>query len=71
MKERKLKMNRKLKRKIKNFVLKFISIICGFNLVICISCIDSTHPNIFYIGIGISLLWLVPFGIANGVFKND
>ena len=66
-------MNRKLKRKIKikNFVLKFISIICGFNLMLCVSCVDSIHPNIFYIGIGISLLWLVPFGIANGAFKND
>jgi hypothetical protein len=66
-------MNRKLKRKIKikNFILKFISIICGFNLMLCISCIDSMHATIFYIGIIVSALWLVPFGIANGAFKND
>ena len=68
-----LKMNRnkKSKRKLKNFILKFISVICGLNLMFCVACVDSIHSNIFYIGIVISLLWLVPFGIANGAFNND
>ena len=67
----KMNKNKKLKRKLKNIILKFISISCGFNLMLCISCVDSVEPNIFYIGIVVSLLWLVPFGIANGAFNND
>jgi hypothetical protein len=63
-------MNRKLKRKIKNIILKSITTVFVLLFIFCACCLDS-DTNIFYIGIGISLLWLVPFGIANGVFNND
>jgi hypothetical protein len=64
-------MKKNTKRKIKNFILKAISVISAFILIISICFIDSQNSVPFYISIGISLLWLVPFGIANGVFKND
>lgn len=63
-------MNRKLKRKIKNFILKSITTFFAILFIFCACCLDS-QSNIFYIGCIVSLLWLVPFGIANGAFKND
>ena len=63
-----LKMNRKSKRKIKNFILKSITIVFVLLFIFCACCLDS-QSNIFYIGCIVSLLWLVPFGIANGVIR--
>jgi len=56
-----------MKRKLKNFVLKSISYFFAFVLIFCICCIDSQNAIPFYIGIGISSLWLIPMGIINGV----
>ena len=61
-----LKMNRKSKRKIKNLILKSITIVFVLLFIFCVCCLDS-NTYIFYIGCIVSLLWLVPFGIANGV----
>ena len=65
-----LKMNRKSKRKIKNFVLKSITTVFAILFIFCVCCLDS-DTNIFYIGCIVSLLWFIPFGIANGAFNND
>ena len=61
-----LKMNRKSKRKLKNIILKSITTVFAILFIFCVCCLDS-ESNIFYIGCIVSLLWLVPFGIANGV----
>ena len=63
-----LKMNRKSKRKIKNFILKSITTVFAILFIFCVCCLDS-NTNIFYIGCIVSLLWLVPFGVANGVIR--
>lgn len=55
----------------RNIILKTITYIFAFIMIFCICCIDTQNTTIFYIGIIVSALWLVPFGIANGVFKND
>lgn len=55
-----------MKKKIKNIVLTIITIIAIILLVLSIGCLDSAG-NKAIITAFISLFWLVPFGIINGV----
>lgn len=55
----------------KNFILKTVSYIMGFNFIVCASCIDSVYNTPFVIGCIVSGVWLFLFAYANGGFNND
>lgn len=59
-----------MKRKVKNLILKSISIFAFMLMILCMSGIDSATSCKPYVIIIVCLCWLVPFGIANGVIKN-
>ena len=51
--------------KMKNGILKTVSVFALVLFILSIGCLDS-NVNACYIALG-CLLWLVPFGIANGI----
>lgn len=52
-------------RKIKNFILKLITIIAGFVSVFSMMMLDSENIIIPVIAFTVSFIWLVLFAIAN------
>ena len=58
----------KLKSKIKNSFLYFVTLITFTLLLICMSALDSDTLLPHFICLG-CLCWLVPFCVANGIIK--
>lgn len=49
----------------KNFILKTITIIMAIMFFFCVCCLDSRNALPFYIGAGVSSIWLLLFLYAN------
>lgn len=56
------------KRKIKNFILKAISYFMGMVFILGACALDSEGTNVPFLMIVVSMMWLLPFGYANGCF---
>ena len=56
------------KKKIKNVVLKSITVLAFIIFVISACCFDSTYPIPFYIICIVSLLWITVMSYINGGF---
>lgn len=58
-----------MKRRIKNMIVKSITVVAFLVMLVSITAIDTEGTNIFYIGLLGSLAWLFAFGYANGYFS--
>lgn len=59
------------KHRIKNFILKTISYIMGVVFILGACAVDSEGTYIPFLMMGVSMLWLTLFAIANGYFEWD
>ena len=50
---------------IRRFIIKLITWITLFIILVSVSCMDSENNLIFMVATAISLVWLILFGIAN------
>lgn len=62
---------RKLRKKIKNFVLRTITTIASAGVVLSAGCADSPNSNVPLIICIVCLAWIVLFCYANGYFNYD
>lgn len=59
-----------MKRRIKNVILKAVTVIAFIVMLVCITAIDTEGTNIFYVGLLASSAWLFTFAYANGYFDS-
>lgn len=59
------------KHRLKNFILKTISYIMGLVFILGACALDSEGTNIPFLMVVVSMMWLIPFGYANGFFETE
>lgn len=57
-------------RKVKNAIVKLITLVAFLVLLFCITAIDTEGTSIFYLGALVSAAWLFTFAYANGYFDS-